>query len=547
MKKLTFSDSAQVILALLVSLCLLHAWANFVWLKTDTRPPYYDMAGHTITTLRAVDLIQSTSQSPKEVLLGLLRVSWGYPPLVYLTSAPLCIMLGRTADVAAAVGTVFLMGLIFSTYGIGRHLAGRYVGLLAAFLTSMYPIIFGLSRHYILDLPLATMVAVNVLTLIWTEDFSHRCQSLLHGLTLGFGMLTKEAFVVFIAGPFLLAAGRTLLSRETHRRNNVLLTLLVAAVVGLPWYAYNYRVVLDYLDVTGRLFGIAEGDPLGLSLASLSYYPLALANDQTLLGLAILCVGAAVVLTAQHGPHRGRAMLGLWVLVPYVVFTLSRFGHKDVRFTMPLLPAVALISAMGILSVRGGVSRAMLIALIVLVATIEFVGLTFGLNAWLPSIIPPQLWVQIGGLRLRAYSETVHIASPPRAEDWQVHNILRDLLTDALVSHSSGRTVMLLVLPNCPFFEVNAFTYYALADHLPVQTTAIAGSLEPSDYEERLLRSDYVVAKTGDQGPPWTLHHVPEINAALHEPTHPLFARFRPVKQYALPDGSKATLLRRLE
>ena len=191
MKKLTLPNSDKAIWSLLVMLCLLHAWANCVWLKTDTRPPYYDMAGHTIITLRVTDLIELSSRSLKEALSGLFRVSWGYPPLIYLASALLCFMLGRTADIAAAVGTIFLIGLIFSTYSVGRHLAGRYAGLLAAFLISMYPIIFGLSRHYLLDLPLTTMVTVNVLTLIWTEDFSHRRQSLLHGLTLGFGILSS--------------------------------------------------------------------------------------------------------------------------------------------------------------------------------------------------------------------------------------------------------------------------------------------------------------------------------------------------------------------
>jgi len=239
-------------------------------------------------------------------------------------------------------------------------------------------------------------------------------------------------------------------------------------------------------------------------------------------------------------------MLGLWILIPYIMFTLS-VGPKSERYTMPLLPALAYISSMAILSVRTTAIRAVLIGLVVLVATVEFVGLSFGLSAWLPRITRPQVWVQIGGLRLRAYSENVHIASPPRAEDWQVDNILRDILADAVVRHSSDKTVMLLVLPNAPFFEVNTFSYYALADQLPVQATAIAGVLEPDDYEQRVFESNYVVTKTGEQGPSWSLHHVPEINAALHDPTHPLFARFRLVREYALPDSSTAELFRRLE
>src|SRR3989339_497863 len=86
--------------------------------------------------------------------------------------------------------------LLISTYKIGSVTYNRKAGLLAMLILSLYPAIFGISRMYELDFPLAAAVCFCMYLLLVT-NFENRWKSLLFGAVLGLSILIKGQVIFF--------------------------------------------------------------------------------------------------------------------------------------------------------------------------------------------------------------------------------------------------------------------------------------------------------------------------------------------------------------
>lgn len=522
-------------------LLLFHAVNNYVWLKRDTCPPYWDMAGHLLTSLRYLGILSGHNGNIVNAIRDFLNVS-PYPPLFHVSAIPLYVLFGTSEDIAVMSNILFLGILIFSTYGIGKHLHEAHTGLLSAFSVSMYPIVFGLSRHYLIDVALMAMVSLAIYFLLLSDRFRSRGYSLALGIVLGLGMLTKSAFFFFVVGPFLLVAFEAFFASPKRHFLNVLLSLGAGGTLLTPWYLSNLRKLMDYFIIgVVKEGGVAEGDPSIATLKSVLYYLFMLVDHQIFLFFFILfiigCIWAVLKFRSQN------KLLLLWVGVSYLI--LAFFTNKDIRFTMPFLPAVAMISTFWIFKTSGKITRIVTVALIVLVAAFQFAMVSYGVDS-IPAIgvIPSEVKFNSPIYAIRIYGESVHIASPPKAEDWKTQQILDDIFGNAKEEHRSSedKQIFVGIVPNCVHFESAGFTYYVLLAELPIRVVSVMGD---PDYGEVLLQCDYVVTKTGSQGPAWTTKYIFEAMAALEDPLNPLYPRFQVVKQYKLPDGSMAQLYKR--
>jgi len=524
----------------LVAVWLVLVVANYFWLKLDTRPPFWDMAGHSIAALRIARLLRTTG-FPAVVGKFLLANENGYPPLVYQLSAPLAILFGPSADALLGVNGIFVGILLISTYGIAMMMRGHRTGLLAALVTSVYPILCGLSRHFLLDFPLVAMVTLSTWLLLRTDEFENRAACAVYGLSLGLGMLTKWTFAIFVLGPFLMVTVRTLSSDSRRRATNIALALAVGAIVAAPWYLRNLSVLLDVMGMQSVWAG-SEGDPAVGSLRSWTYYLRVLVNDQLLLPLTVFFVLSCVILMVEGQCRFRHGLLFLWIAVPFLAF--SCFVNKDVRFTMPYLPAIGVITALGLAAVRPQAIRMLLIASLILFAVVQYAGLTFGLSGRLGAHgLPSTCSIPLGSYDLRLYAEGVHIASPPRAENWPAPAML-DTMTELAQALGVSHPLQLTVVPNVPCFEPNVFIYHALAKDLPLEVSGVTGVVAVSDARRRILTSDFVVTKTHDQGPAWTLQDARSLTESLDTTSTALGSHVELIGEHPLPDGSVGRLYR---
>jgi 4-amino-4-deoxy-L-arabinose transferase-like glycosyltransferase len=359
--------------AVLGSIIALATALNLLWVSADSRPPYWDAARHLGDSLVYLDTFKLS-----DPLLPLQTYVY-YPPFVYWVSDLFYAFFGTGLGVSILSQAVFLAVLVVSTYGIGKTLWNRRVGLLAAVFVVGTPLLASMFKWYMLDPPLTAMAALALYLLIRSESFSDTRFSLLFGLVCGLGTLTKWTFPLALWLPALAAAivaVRSDLARRAARSTvNAVAAGALALAVCAVWFVHNWTVFrADGARYNARAADI-EGDPALGSLRSLLWYAWNLLDTQLyLVPFVLFAVGLVFVFRKNDSATRNFYPI-LMIVGTYLAFTFLR--NKDFRFTMPMLPAVAVVAVHWLEYMRPRV-RQWLTGGIVAYSAVAFLAVSFG-------------------------------------------------------------------------------------------------------------------------------------------------------------------------
>ncbi len=290
---------------------------------------------------------------------GLLDLSPKIPPLASLVNGTVMAVAGQIPDQASWALALWHGLLLLAVACWGRQLQGRGFGLLAAALVAIAPALAALRVDYTLDLPVA---AVSVLAL-WrlgrwqapAPQGGHWPQALAAALAVAAAVLVKQSALLVLLPPCLWAAGQGLGRRG--RRLQVLVALALVLALALPWLHHNWITTLGGTERAVVQSGAAEGDPSGLSLAGLLWYPRLWPAQLGTLPVAVGLAGLALagwrwrrelpqllrrpVRQLPAGwPWLLGCGLGGWLLT-------SLSPNKDPRYIAPVLPLLALGLAWG--------------------------------------------------------------------------------------------------------------------------------------------------------------------------------------------------------
>jgi hypothetical protein len=468
-----------------------------VWIVIDRTPPEWDHANH---LERSVHCAADLDRHDWRTILA--RSSF-YPPLVPCLAGT--IYRWWPSDVAAAQTAVwaFLVLGMAGTYGLGRRFGGPAAGAMAAVLFGTAPFTAFSMLRFQLDLPLAAMVAVFLLALLAAADFRHSRWAILSGVLFGLGMLTKPTFALYAFPAVALAVGRI---RRRRALMNALVGALVAIILSLPWYGPRLLGLSGQIGRRSFEQAAESGHAAPWSIAALSFYPTWLIPQFGVIATILLCVGAVAAL------RRRQPFLLVALLIPFAVAEVIQ--NKNLRYTLPLLPAAAALGGLGFASLP---ERPRLLAAVGtgILAAVQIVATAAG---W-PAVTLPGLGVPLV------------LASPPRTQTWGQREIL-----EAVARHhqaTGADPARISVVPNHAYFSVSNFRYYALRDGHAMEFMR-AWDGEPVGVE-------YMILKDGDVGPEWTAVKPRRIEARLA--SDPNFARVFPVLMtLPLPDSSRATV-----
>src|SRR5215470_17991009 len=280
------------------------------WVLLDRRPPEWDHANH---LERAVGCSHSLRIVAAAGTREILEASSFYPPLVTCTAG--------------------LLYLVFSL------------------------------TNFQLDLPLASMVALALYALVRSDAFEDLPWTLGLGAVWGLGMLTKPPFALYVLPPLLWSFWRALRAGDRGRRlAGAATALALGAVIAVPWY--GPRLFGLPMQILNRSFKQAaeQQNPEPLTSVALLYYPRTLPTQIGLLSGALLLWG----LWALRKRREARATLWLATLGPFLLFSLIQ--NKNLRYTLPILPAAALVAAVGLRSLPGALRRWTSVAVVALAA-----------------------------------------------------------------------------------------------------------------------------------------------------------------------------------
>jgi 4-amino-4-deoxy-L-arabinose transferase-like glycosyltransferase len=497
------------VVALLAALVLFFVVNNGLWLLNDATPPSYDRSVHTISALKYLRLMEEPTRLS---LRKLLTVTQYWPPLFHFCSVPFTFVLGFSVQSVAATNFLFLVIAVCSIYGIGRRLFDHGVGVGAAVLTMFYPIVFALSRDVLVDFALTGTVVLSLYLVLASRGGLDARRGVALGAALGCAMLAKWTAVAFVAVPAVLWFGLNV--RQPGRTVKSVLTSLalvaaVFAVVALPWYLTSLQQFAAGARVALGSDPAREGDPARF-WPSVRWYWAATWDalimrpelPMTALGLA-LC---ALMVRAW----KPVAFLLAWILPACLLFLL--LPNKDARFVVPLLPAVALLTAAGLERIPWRALRYLAWACVLAAGLYQYYTISFG-------------WPT---LQQHYYT---HV---PSRQDWKQANILA-----ALNSLHPGQPLRIAVLANEPCFEPNLFQVVSEVRQLHYQ---VAGFADSRELVEHLADYDVFISKTGHLAiahtAKWREVFRDDVAAWIaHGGQNPRLTLWR---RWPLPDGSQA-------
>lgn len=460
-----------------IAVASVFAGQTLLWLMLDRLPPNWDDAWYLTNSLVVYDGL--TADGIGGYLKAMNTVFGFKAPLIAGLPSPFYLVAGRKWQAAYGVNLASMLLLGWTIYRIGRSWWGERAGLVAVAVSCTMPLLYGLSRWYLVEYPLAAAVSMAMWLLMESEGLERRDRTVAFGVLGGVGMLLKVSFAAFVLPAYLYV-----LARARQRGRALGLTAIPCLAVAGPWYAGHLGPTLrNAVDAgfgqpatvqgTGPVFEVGTmATYLGRLLVN------GIGEYYGMLGLAL--AGWMAVRGRGRGAWMGNAgqgstLLILWVL-PFTVFLFG--GNKDIRYIGPIVPAVALVVG-GLVDTtlpRTGWGNAVAVLLLVFPVAQSF-AVSFG--------VP----YRTAGLTYARRFEPV---------EWPHEEMLRAIA--ARSSLRQGERQTLLVGADRGGLNANNVELGAVAMrlHLDVETTAHERNLDL--LRERLAHCAYFLYEEGGEG-----------------------------------------------
>ncbi|HKY06373.1 MAG TPA: hypothetical protein VJQ56_15865, partial [Blastocatellia bacterium] len=396
--------------------------------------------------------------------------------------------------------------------------------VLASLLATSYHFSAWLLHDAFLDYPLTAAVTAGFALLIKAGDFTSRRDAVIFGLAAGLGLLVKQTYAFFFILPAIYVVFNALRARSSRAIANLVLAGLVAAGVAAIWYGPHLSDVIAIYRVNREAAANENEAPL-FSFMSNAFYVHALLSHQLQVPFASLFVIGLLYSLARL--RRESVMLYLWLVGGIVAFTL--IANKDVRYTVPVLPAAALVSVCWIREFYKSNLRAMLsyLKLFLVTAIAVWAGVSF-FNAQWPREGMGYYW-DTPRFRWMVFARNYYgFDHRPLAEDWSVPKIVMAVHVDSesrsvdleqrtlkrprpeetvspLTSSSPQRRPRLGVVVNLPHLNPSSVGLYsrlfsagrAAPPLIDVEYIVVETALD------RLEGCDYLLVRTGLESAEW--------------------------------------------
>ncbi len=539
---------------LLLILIGFHLLINYIWLVKDTAPPTWDPADY----LYKSELLYRSLKEGGFSLFMKNFIYEGYRTLSLFLTFPFYFLFGESEMSAMMVHMTSMAVLCLSLYGIGKVLKDEKTGLLAAYITTTMPLIFGLSRMFFPEFPLVAIVALNVYLLLKSDYFKKTRYNIYLGLSMGLGMLIKITFPLFMIGPFLFILFKRIseeifLHKQTHPITpsrfiqDVGILILLTLVVSSIWYFPNtaYAIWIFLWGGYGHLTEVHGFDQNVFSPKTiLDYQHLVIYRGISSYYFTLFTIALLYYVFLRRVLHKNLTLrqtpylpvIVLWFLLPLFAFTFAT--NKDLRFFAPSLPAFGIFLSL-LLTSFFQKDLYPVYGILLGIPLFSFYSLSF-----LPSeMFNHKIYYVLFGTKFVAMGRGYYNL-PPVQEDWKTEQIVDTLRTS--VGNSNGASPQVAIISNQKYFNWDIFKYFSYHQKLGLGIRhcdhySITFSLEECLWVVNM--SDYVLFKTGDQGPAYSVPYNASIIKMLEENKLP----FKEVAcDLSLPDQSRVRLFKKV-
>ena len=511
------------------------------WVRLDTVPPLWDQSQY----LYESELLYHTlrQQGPAAFLSAFSRVMGSKAPLITALPLPLYALIGESHLTARYVNVAFIVLASWYLYRLGTLLAGRGPALLAVVLLNTFPLVAGMSRQFLVEYGLMALTIVWMYYLVLWQRGERRWSPWALGIVLGFGLLMKVSFPLYVAAPTALVVAHDLVRNRGLRRSTLWSFARVVALatpIAWPWYSRNWRTVFGFVLEGGFGFearGYGRGEVFSLRTAGTYWLELVNYAVGGCLAVLLAVVASSILYRLARGENRsGLARTDLlilltWWVLPWLALTLA--VNKDYRYTLAYLPALALLLSAGWNHMTRRWPGALGLGLVAALSVVNHTYYSFAPGA-------ERADLRVAGLVL--LSNNLQWAHPPATEDWP--NELVHALVASDAEKSTVARPVTTVLFSHPRLNAHNLNYISVLRESTVSfhTCPFHSPESPSEWAGRIKNeSDYLLTKSGSPGPEFLNLKNVEILELLRREGFP----FDPIGVIALPDGSEVIAYRR--
>ncbi len=536
-------DTGQVTAYILLGIfVIVRLGFNAYWIYSHKAPPTWDQAWYLGTSVNFYYALREGGL--RAFADTFVRALGGIKaPLIALLPLPFYFLFWPGERIAMLTLMAMLVVFDICLFHLVKQHYSHWVALGATVITDTMPMVLNLSHQFLVEYGLATLVVIWVYILYKSEYYRLWRYNLLLGITLGFGLLMKVIFPLYIAGPALvIAVARVKRGYWQSVPPLILAGLLIlglGSLIASTWYAKNLHTVFEFAFSTS--FGqIAHDYSLGdiFAWSTISTYWLAIVNQGIsfyyillfVILFLFLCVRRILAMAPLRISLNGW-VYGSWFILPFIVAT---FGvNKDARFVMPAFAVIGVALALlyyQVLTTHWAIRLLPLILVWPLLMAIYF-------------IIPAQKWDW--GLRFQSFtllaskhSQSIALPDTPRDEAWPVREILSFVNMDA-----QGQTVKVMIAVDHHYLNFSTLDFYRSLLRYPLQMDQIAyrPKEETLDQVFQVVEQNrYVLVKTGYQGPAFSNGRNADIRARLQASS-----RYRLLQVFVLPDNSTVEIYER--
>lgn len=468
--------------------------------RRDSRPPAWDQAIH-------LEIAHDYRLALKEGRLGdivHLAPKPGmppFPPLYHLLLAkhydP-----ANPAGAAIAMNWLYLALLSLALFGIAWHFRPDETALLATVAFVCSPAVMDLATTQLVDLSVVAWSATAFWLLLKTDEFRSWPWSIAFGVAFATGMMHKWSFFAYMIPAYFLGL-KALGDRRS--RLQALASLAVALVLFAPWYYVHLPVLVPRLFQASADFAV----PFWQGGAFFQYF----LNSADALGPVFWALGWVGLLAA----HPRRYADYVWLVLAWVGFSYLFWAivpNRQLRFLLPGLPGLAVAAAM-----------AWPTAILWFLAVFQALTALNYTAGWLGPIPLP----------LPLVSMNLLPNDPPRREDWQIAEILKEAERRAEPDEPIANVTL---IANAQRFNGPTFTW--MVKELGLAKVHMRG------VNRRLCElSQFVVLKEGDLGPAGVISGLPEAAKVVEEKNGWFRKAYDEAGRYKLADGTAAVLFQR--
>ncbi len=396
MKKNTF-----LVIIILLLLIFFHLINNYIWLKLDCLFVYPNDITNTIFHLdnqvkfyRALKSLLDSDSLLFEKIKSFIMFfrpqhvwpQYLWPGFMYCVTSIINLIFGLTPFITRFSNGIFLAILIIFTYLIGKACENKRAGLIAGFLISFYPGVFGISRLYDQDFYLMAMVSAALYLLIKAKKFTNKKYSMLLGLFSGLGILTNGRFFIFIIGPLLYIAYLVFMGRRSSSNadffkqiSNMIIFLFISLILSSVWWFGNVvlldkvltHLLVGYLPDKYNLFDLEYNV---FTMRSIFFHISYLIDHVSIYLFLLFLISLFWV---KKKLNQRIWVILLWFFIPLAIFTLV--SAKWEHYCFSILPSVAVLTAVGMERFTKRVKFAVILFLIA-ISLLQFFEISYGFN-----------------------------------------------------------------------------------------------------------------------------------------------------------------------